>query len=173
MTKITSMTAHGSRILSLLAAILSIYLCAEAAAPLEPEQAFKPTSRAVTKNDGQAIEITYAVTKGYYMYKDKFKFSLAPTGAALGSAQFPIGIDIDDPNFGKTEVFRNKLVISIPVTVTENGPYRLNITAQGCADQGFCYPPFKQGATIEFPGQPVDIPVKTKQIKRAAKANPL
>ncbi len=167
------MTTYVSRIALLLAA-LSLCVCAWAAAPLDPEQAFKPTARAVATKDGQAIEITYAVTKGYYLYKDKFKFSLAPTGVVLGSTQFPKGIEIEDPNFGKTEVFRNKLVFSIPVTVTENGPYRFNITAQGCADQGFCYPPFKQSATIEFPGQPADALRKTKPIKKtAASVNPL
>jgi thiol:disulfide interchange protein len=37
--------------------------------------AFKPTARAL---DGQTIEVRFEIAKGYYLYRDKFRFAAEP-----------------------------------------------------------------------------------------------
>ena len=37
---------------------------------LDPAVAFKPSVRAL---DGQTLEVSYAIAKGYYLYRDKFR----------------------------------------------------------------------------------------------------
>ena len=37
---------------------------------LDPAVAFKPSPRAL---DAQTIEVTFAIAKGYYLYRDKFR----------------------------------------------------------------------------------------------------
>jgi thioredoxin:protein disulfide reductase len=123
------------------------------ARPLEPKVAFKPAATVSATDKGVMIELKYTIAPGYYLYKDKFKFTLAPTGADLQAAAFPKAIELDDPNFGKTEVFKQDFSITLPVKVTQPGFYRLNIAAQGCAESGFCYPIFKDGLTVELPSQ--------------------
>ncbi|HLF38840.1 MAG TPA: protein-disulfide reductase DsbD N-terminal domain-containing protein, partial [Burkholderiales bacterium] len=52
---------------------------ARAAAPelLEPDQAFRFAARL---KDARSIEVSYQIAPGYYMYRDKFRFTLAPAG---------------------------------------------------------------------------------------------
>ena len=54
------------RTLFLLLAFLASLVHAEEF--LDPAVAFKPSARAI---DGQTIEISYDIAKGYYLYRDK------------------------------------------------------------------------------------------------------
>jgi len=58
---------------------------------LEPEKAFQFAAR-IARPD--AIEVRYRIAPGYYMYRDKFRFSVAPTEAKLGEAE-PLGEQVD------------------------------------------------------------------------------
>jgi thiol:disulfide interchange protein len=45
-------------------------------------------------------------------------------------------LDHEDIFFGKTKILKDKLVISI-----KNSPFKsLEVSYQGCSEQGFCYP---------------------------------
>lgn len=114
---------------------------------LDPAVAFKPTARAV---DGQTIEVSYAIAKGYYLYRDKFRF--AAEGATFGPPEFPKGETHQDENFGQVEVFYKTVTIRLPVTAPA-GPAQLalKVTAQGCADAGVCYPPHSQVLAVDLP----------------------
>ena len=74
--------------------ILLLVLCtglAQAADPelLEPEKAFAFSARVAGPD---AIEVRYVIAKGYYMYRDKFRFELEPATLAAGSGASPTGI---------------------------------------------------------------------------------
>ncbi len=105
---------------------------------LDPEEAFKFSARAV---DAQTIEASWKIADGYYLYREKFKFSL--DGAKLGSAQYPAGKIKDDPTFGSVEVYKHSVAIKLPVTRDPGGalPVSLKATFQGCAEDGVCYMP--------------------------------
>ena len=81
---------------------------------LEPEQAFKLSARAL---DAGTIEVRYQIANGYYLYREKFKFSAEPAGVTLGTAQFPAGKIKQDEYFGKVETYRQGIAIKLPVTL--------------------------------------------------------
>jgi thiol:disulfide interchange protein DsbD len=129
----------------LLSLIASLVLLAPAHADedfLPPEQAFKLSARML---DPHTAEVSYAIADGYYMYRERFKFSAA--GAKLGEPQIPPGKVKFDETFNKdVETYHHGVAIRIPVQ--GDGPFTLNVTGQGCADKGLCYPP--QDASVRL-----------------------
>ena len=117
---------------------------------LDPAVAFKPSARAV---DGQTIEVRFEIAKGYYLYRDKFRFSALPESVQLGTPALPPGKVTEDPNFGNVEVYYQQALIRIPVERNSSGPLSLNlkVSSQGCADAGLCYPPQRQQLSVELP----------------------
>ena len=117
---------------------------------LDPAIAFKPSARAL---DGQTIEIVFDIAKGYYLYRDKFRFAVEGDSVTLGTPVFPKGKEKDDENFGKVEVFYKYVAIRLPVERNASGelPLKLNVTSQGCADAGVCYPPQMQTVAVTLP----------------------
>jgi thiol:disulfide interchange protein DsbD len=113
---------------------------------LPPEKAFKFS--AVMTEPGIA-EIRYQIADGYYMYRDKFRFSAQPAGASLGEPQLPAGKIKEDEYFGKVETYRHEVAIRVPVTAAAGASeVTLQAISQGCADAGLCYSPFKQSARL-------------------------
>ena len=127
-----------------------LFSLAQAQEFLDPAVAFKPTARAL---DAQTIEVSFEIAKGYYLYRDKFRFAVDGNEATLGPAQFPKGKEKIDETFGKVEVFYDGVAIRLPVERNASGPLalKLNVTSQGCADAGVCYPPQTQTVSVELP----------------------
>jgi len=127
---------------------------------LDPAVAFKPSARAL---DAQTIEVAFEIAKGYYLYRDKFRFAVDGDSVTLGTPVFPRGKEKNDENFGKVEVFYKNVAIRLPVERNASGalPLRLNVTSQGCADAGVCYPPQTQTVSVELPaaGSPASAPL--------------
>ncbi|MGA9395514.1 MAG: protein-disulfide reductase DsbD, partial [Azonexus sp.] len=127
-----------------------LFSLAQAQEFLDPAVAFKPTARAL---DAQTIEVSFAIAKGYYLYRDKFRFAIDGNAATLGPPQFPKGKEKIDETFGKVEVFYDSVAIRLPVARNASGPLplTLNVTSQGCAEAGVCYPPQTQIVNVELP----------------------
>jgi thiol:disulfide interchange protein DsbD len=123
---------------------------------LDPAVAFKPSARAL---DGQTIEVVFDIAKGYYLYRDKFRFAVDGDSVTLGAPVFPKGKEHNDENFGKVEVFYKNVAIRLPVERHASGelPLKLSVTSQGCADAGVCYPPQMQTVAVTLP-DPVNAP---------------
>jgi thiol:disulfide interchange protein DsbD len=125
---------------------LSLHGFAEAQDLLDPAVAFKFSAQAL---DARTLEVRYQIAKGYYMYRDKFKFALEPASVRLGEAQFPKGDVHNDEFFGKVETYRRELRIRLPLTGDAAATrLKLSVTSQGCADVGVCYVPQVQTAQI-------------------------
>ena len=60
----------------------------------------------------------------------------------------PDGVAKVDDYFGEIEAYYGILDIELPVTNTENRHFTLQVTYQGCADKGLCYPPETESITI-------------------------
>ena len=116
---------------------------------LEPEKAFQFTARLARED---AIEVRYQIASGYYMYRDKFRFSIEPAEAGLGEARLPPGKVKRDKFFGDVEVYRDEVRILLPLKADASAVPALVLTAvsQGCADIGVCYVPQEQKAKLEF-----------------------
>jgi thiol:disulfide interchange protein DsbD len=140
------------RLLALACSLLLLALaCLVAAAParaaedfLDPALAFRFSAR---MEDPKTVAVTYTIADGYYMYRERFKFSAA--GARLGAPQIPPGKVKYDETFQKdVETYKHAVTIRIPVEAA--GLFTLTASSQGCADAGLCYPP--QDATIRLAG---------------------
>jgi thiol:disulfide interchange protein DsbD len=121
---------------------------------LPPEQAFRVEARATAPD---RIEVTYGITKGYYLYRNKLKFGTpAADVIALGQAALPEGETKTDDYFGTQQVYHHDFVARLPVMRAgrESLTVPVKLTWQGCADAGLCYPP--QTRTFEILLPPAD-----------------
>jgi thiol:disulfide interchange protein DsbD len=135
------------RLLAVLLLAVSSLVHAAEAELLEPEKAFQFSARL---QDPRTIEVTYRIAPGYYLYRDKFRFSAAPSEVKLGAPQIPRGKRKRDEFFGEVETHRGDLTIIVPFEVAGAGLTGLTLTAtsQGCADVGVCYVPQEQKADL-------------------------
>jgi len=145
------------RLLFLIFAFLTSLVQAEEF--LDPAVAFKPSARAL---DGQTVEVSFAIAKGYYLYRDKFRVAVEGDAVALGTPVIPRGKEKNDETFGKVEVFYKQVAMRVPVERNSSGPLPLvfNVTSQGCADAGVCYPPQTQPVSVQLP-DPASTPTAT------------
>lgn len=139
-----------------LALTLALSAAAAGAAPavsenlLEPDQAFQPRARFVP-GDMARIEVIYQIAPGYYLYQGRFKVTAQPA-LPLGELEEPPGLEIDDPFVGRTRIFRDGVSVRLPLVASAApGEYRLRVSAQGCAEERFCYRPFVQEAWLRIP----------------------
>lgn len=112
---------------------------------LEPEKAFVFSVRAA---DERHVEVLFQIAPGYYLYRERF--SVASPEATLAAVTLPPGKVKFDETFQKDlETYRNELRVRVPV---EKAPasFALNVTSQGCADAGLCYPPMTSTARISL-----------------------
>lgn len=132
--------------------LVLIFWCQAAAAfqPLPPQLAFKPQVRAI---DARTLEVRFEITRGYYLYGDKFRFQLDAEGATLGAPRLPKGKSVEDATFGRVDVYYDRVRLTLPVERPPGGALAatLHITSQGCAEAGVCYPPLRQSLSVELP----------------------
>lgn len=114
---------------------------------LEPEKAFVYSA---SQTSPASAEVNFQIAKGYYLYKNKLKFS-ADSGVKLGTPALPAGKIKQDEYFGRIETYRDDLRFRIPVVFPDGAPkpYNLKAEFQGCADVGVCYPPQEGVAAIK------------------------
>ena len=127
--------------------LLALFVGTQVAAAdlLEPEQAFRFSARVA---DSSAVEVRFAVAEGYYLYRDRLKFSAE--GARLGQAELPVGIPHKDEFFGEMPIYRGSVAVRMPVQA--DGRFELKVISQGCADAGVCYVPMESKATLQLTG---------------------
>ena len=114
---------------------------------LEPDAAFKFSAR---MQDAGTVAITYEIADGYYMYRERFRFTAE--SATLGNPSFPAGkVKFDDTFQKNVETYRHSVMITIPVQAP--GLFTLKASSQGCADAGLCYAP--QDASARLMGSTV------------------
>lgn len=132
---------------------------------LPPEQAFQ--FFAVVK-DPNTIHVNWEIAKDYYLYREKIKFELIGSDSnKLGSFVMPHGEPKQDEAFGRVEVFHNELGFDIPVIRTDGvvETITLQVSYQGCADRGVCYPPMYKKVDLQFPSVQNETQVLGKELK--------
>ncbi len=111
--------------------------------PLTVEQAFEIESNYL---DNEII-VQFNITKGYYLYRHKLKFSLDEQ--KLENIIVPSGNKIRDDYLGEVEVFYYSFNITIPLNKKHLNK-SLTIEYQGCAELGLCYPLHKKVIELKF-----------------------
>ena len=103
---------------------------------LDPDQAFVLTVRVL---DAKRLELGYKVAPGYYLYRERFKFS--SPDAKLGEPQIPPGKKHYDTALEQNvETYHDGVIVVLPIA-SAGKAFTLNAVHQGCADKGLCYPP--------------------------------
>ncbi len=121
-------------ILGILAMFAAHALAPTAALANEP----LPVDRAFTISTSQGsggLSVEWEIADGYYLYSDRIAARTAD-GATL-QVQTPSGIAKDDPNFGPSEVYYGRAEATVP----QAGSEPVEITYQGCQEDGICYAP--------------------------------
>lgn len=107
---------------------------------LPPDQAFRFTADRV---DAHTVAVHFDVEDGYYMYRERFAFSASPDNVRLLAPAYPAAERKFDETFGKdVDIYRKGVTIELPFDEgSAPGAWVLQVTSQGCADAGICYPP--------------------------------
>ncbi|WP_439860784.1 protein-disulfide reductase DsbD [Pseudomonas sp. MBLB4136] len=100
-------------------------------------------------SSADAIKLRFVAAEGYYLYKHRFKFTSEPADVGLGEAQLPAGKHKTDDYFGEVEVYYGVLDVELPRSSPGQVPFDLQVTYQGCADKGLCYPPETEVLAID------------------------
>src|SRR3990167_9278734 len=119
-------------------------------APLPADKAFIFSASFVHPNE---ILAEWQIAPGYYLYSKKIHFISKP--ADVMQIHFPQGEYQYDKKRGRYEAFSGRL--SIPVLLKTTEPIKINIDYQGCAQDGFCYPPMRKSLLVDIATQTIAI----------------
>lgn len=107
---------------------------------------FLPVDKALPFNhttENNAVVLSWDIAPGHYLYRDRISITALDKGAEAGALEYSSpGTETEDDFFGKSTVFFNPLEARVPVTLPDNmHEARFEVTYQGCAEAGLCYPP--------------------------------
>ena len=117
---------------------------------LPADQVFQVSAAAAGAN---AIRLDWSIRDGYYLYRSRLKVAAAG-GGSLGALQLPQGQIKNDPYFGREEIYRKAVSGTVSVQGAAAAGARtlsLQVTYQGCADAGLCYPPITKTLAVALP----------------------
>jgi len=106
---------------------------------LKPEQAFPVTVSYQTDN----VVISHEIKQGYYLYKDKISYASTSQNIQLSQAELPAGKAHVDEFFGSTEIYRDAMIVKIPVNIVEE-------LKNSGAEVMVCYLPVGSQKAAEF-----------------------
>ncbi|MBS7662176.1 protein-disulfide reductase DsbD [Pseudomonas lalucatii] len=113
---------------------------------LPVREAFKLS---LVDSSADSLRLRFVAADGYYLYKHRFKFASEPAEVGLGAARLPAGQPKTDEYFGDVEVYYGVLDVELPRSAADGRPFDLQVTYQGCADKGLCYPPETEVLAID------------------------
>ena len=107
---------------------------------------FLPVDQALPfsyRTDGDALILEWDIAPEHYLYKSRISVTPVSAGISLGELEFARpGVITNDEFFGEMKVFYDPIQvrqpIRLPAGVTEA---ELQVSYQGCASAGLCYPP--------------------------------
>jgi thiol:disulfide interchange protein DsbD len=109
---------------------------------LPVDQAFVLTASSPARD---RLRLHWVIADDYYLYRDKVAVKTTATDVQLGKPSIPGGETKHDEYFGEQVVFHGEMVADVGVSaaagVTE---VPIEVTYQGCADAGLCYPPTRK-----------------------------
>lgn len=116
---------------------------------LDPEVAFRFSGQLAAPG---RVALEWVIAPHYYLYQQRLKFATPTPGATLGKPDFPAGDVKNDEYFGKQVVYHDDLRLSLPYSGTSaGGTLEVDVTYQGCAEAGLCYPPITKKLGLKLP----------------------
>ena len=120
---------------------------------LPPEKAFRVEATWLDNNS--QIEVEFLPAKGYYIYQESLKFDAGSQAGKLYKIRpiLPSGVEKFDETFQKKlQIYKQPFLVLLNVTPTSGQPLHLEVTLQGCAEAGICYPPMTLKFLLAAPG---------------------
>jgi thioredoxin:protein disulfide reductase len=117
---------------------------------LPPDQAFRFDA---LEGGSDRVQLNWEIAEGYYLYRARIKVATTSTAAQLGPPEFPAGQFKTDEYFGRQEIYHHELRVAVPVARAAGGTFSLplQVTYQGCAEAGLCYPPITRSISVTLP----------------------
>ena len=133
-----SMKLCNRNLLVLCLLVLTSSVVAQNTIIVQQQDEFLPADEAfalsIERISSERYVAQWRIAPEYYMYRDKTTI-VEQDGNRPSQYQMPAGKILEDPFFGKTEVYRN--VLSVPFIAQGDA---VTLSYQGCADAGLCYP---------------------------------
>ena len=120
---------------------------------LPPEKAFRV--EATWLENSNQIELEFLPAKGYYIYQESLKFQAGNQPGKLSNIRPELakGVEKFDETFQKKlQVYKEPFLVFLDVKPVIGQPIHLEITLQGCAEAGICYPPMTLKFLLAGPG---------------------
>ncbi|MDG5975219.1 protein-disulfide reductase [Hydrogenophaga taeniospiralis CCUG 15921] len=113
---------------------------------LPPEQAFAFSSQRL---DDHTVQLRWVIAPGYHLYRERIQVQSNAKDVAWKPLQLPPGKDLFDANFNRTmAVYSGNLAADLQLTRGQQGQ-QIEVSWQGCADEGLCYPPASASLTLD------------------------
>ena len=121
---------------------------------LHPDEAFVAGAYAAS---GEEVRVRFDIVPGYYLYRERFLFApAAGEDFRLDSPSLPPGEVKHDEYFGEVEVYYREVEVALLLhpgaAPLREG--RVDVTYQGCADAGLCYPPITKTLAFDLDSTP-------------------
>ncbi|MGL6222162.1 MAG: protein-disulfide reductase DsbD [Steroidobacteraceae bacterium] len=115
---------------------------------LPVDQAFVFSAESTARD---RIQLRWDIADDYYLYRDKVTVKTSAQDVQLGKLSIPGGESKHDEYFGEQVVFHGEMVADLPVAAAAGvTSIPLEISYQGCADAGLCYPPVKKTVVVQL-----------------------
>jgi thiol:disulfide interchange protein DsbD len=91
----------------------------------------------------KGVILRWDIAPEHYLYQGRVEVTSKTEGVELGQPEFSYrGTDTEDEYFGKVTVFYDPVQAEVAVSLPEGvREANLEVTYQGCANAGLCYPP--------------------------------
>ena len=124
--------------------------------PVSNEDQFLPVDQAFVftaiADGADRVLLDWQIAPGYYLYRHRTSARTATPGFVLGDIAMPDGKRKTDEFFGDVEVYYGILSAAVPVTRPEGAAaFEIEVSYQGCADAGLCYPPVTKTVALDLP----------------------
>jgi thioredoxin:protein disulfide reductase len=135
------------------------------AEPLPAAEAFRVQ---VKKIDPNTFTLEWDIKSGYFLYSNRIQLKpQLDSNVNLGALRLPPTETKTDKQGHVYTIYRKHLSIPVDVLGTNPGESVLELGYQGCADDGFCYPPEKREIQI---GIDTELALSTVNIENASPA---
>ncbi len=98
------------------------------------------------------VNLHWKIADNTWLYKNFIKLHVDyPEEVKLGSINFPPGEVINHPVFGRTTIYKHQLNLKVPLKNIKKHPLiDLDLSYQGCAGDGHCFPPVERDLTVNL-----------------------
>lgn len=116
-----------------------------------PPPADKVFQLSSSVQDSNTLLLHWTIKSGYFLYKERIKFQMGSSSTfTMAPIAYPPADTFTNRQGQTYHIYRNNLSLPLSVLADEPGESLLDVKFQGCADDGFCYPPQQITLKLSF-----------------------